>query len=317
MTKTLETAAKGNPPVIWIHGASCTGCSVSLLNSVDPPIQEVLLDIIEMKFHPTIMAAAGNAALAELDKIAANHQGEFFLVVEGGIPTGAGGMYCTMGHRGSHTSIFDHSSTNNDEITFQEAVVSLGKRAKAVIAAGVCASNGGIPAGKPNPTQIVGVDQVVKETPIINIPNCPMHPGRFLGTLAYVLTYNDVPTLDEEKRPVMFYEKSVHDLCPRKPFFIERQFAKELGEAGCLLQLGCAGMAAMSDCAERKWNNGVNWCIEAGAPCIACSNPKFPDVTSPFYEKYVAYLKENEIEFLAQLQSAIRNGKPFGEVVRV
>jgi len=37
----LEKAVKGNPAVIWLQGSSCTGCSVSLLNTVHPSIKEV------------------------------------------------------------------------------------------------------------------------------------------------------------------------------------------------------------------------------------------------------------------------------------
>jgi len=31
-------------PIIWLQGGSCTGCSISFLNVVDPDIKKVLLD---------------------------------------------------------------------------------------------------------------------------------------------------------------------------------------------------------------------------------------------------------------------------------
>ena len=37
-----EAAAVGGPPVIWIQGGSCTGCSISILNTVHPDIEKLL-----------------------------------------------------------------------------------------------------------------------------------------------------------------------------------------------------------------------------------------------------------------------------------
>ena len=50
--EALAQAKEGKPAVLWIQGAGCTGCSVSLLNAVDPDIAKVLLEIISLKFHP-------------------------------------------------------------------------------------------------------------------------------------------------------------------------------------------------------------------------------------------------------------------------
>ena len=55
--------------VVWLQGAGCTGCSVSILNSVSPSIKNVLIDEVvpgkhvNLRFHPTIMAGAGEPAL--------------------------------------------------------------------------------------------------------------------------------------------------------------------------------------------------------------------------------------------------------------
>lgn len=271
ITETLAEAAEGKPPVIWIQGASCSGCSVSLLNSVEPPIEKVLLDVISLKYHPTIMAGAGHQAFEVMEEIAAKHRHSFFLVVEGGIPVGENGKYCTIGE------------SKGREVTMLEAVTKLGEAAQAVIAAGSCASFGGIPGAAPNPTSVVGVSEIVKNTPVINIGNCPMHPDYFLGTVVYVLTYGEIPELDHYHRPKMFYGDPIHEHCPRRPFFDSGKFALEPGQEGCLALLGCKGFVAKSDCWKRKWNGGTSWCIQAGAPCQACSEPEFPDDCSPLY----------------------------------
>ena len=36
---------------------------------------------------------------------------------------------------------------------------------------------------------------------------------------------------------------------------------------------------------QRGFNNRTNWCIGAGSPCHACTEPEFPDKLSPLYQK--------------------------------
>jgi len=278
--KTLAFAADGKPPVIWLQGASCTGCSISLLNSVEPAIEKVLLDVISLRYHPNISAGQGHLVSEVFDETAAKARGQFILVIEGGIPLKDKGVYCTIAEK------------NNKELTMLEAVNTLSNAAFAVIAAGNCASYGGIPAAAPNPTGVVGVDQVVKNKPVINLSLCPLHPDHFLGTVVYVLKYGQIPELDKFGRPKMFYPEPIHDNCYRRQYFDVGKFAQYIGDEGCLAYLGCKGFVATSDCYKRGWNNNVNWCIKAGAPCQACSEPTFPDQSAPFYGVYPLTNKE-------------------------
>ena len=97
--EALAQAKEGRPAVLWIQGAGCTGCSVSLLNAVDPDIAKVLLEIISLKFHPTVMASSGELCMNKLYDAAKTYDGKYFLVVEGGVPTGANGRYCIVGEQ--------------------------------------------------------------------------------------------------------------------------------------------------------------------------------------------------------------------------
>ncbi len=140
----LEAApASGNPPVLWITGAACSGCGVSLLNSEQPAIAQILTEVISLKFMPTISGASGYLSESVIDET--YNAGGYFLVVEGAIPTGANGLYCTVG-----------VNPDGSPITFMDRVDKLARKATAVLAFGTCSSFGGIPAANPNPTGCMG-----------------------------------------------------------------------------------------------------------------------------------------------------------------
>ena len=272
-------------PVIWLQGAGCTGCSVSVLNSVSPNIKNVLVDEVipgqhvNLRFHPTLMAGEGDAVIEVLDKTAQQEKGGYILVVEGAVPTAQGGIHCVIGEE------------KGEKVTLVSRVESLASNALAVVALGTCASYGGIPAASPNPTQCLSVGEVLKAakitTPVVNIPGCPIHPDWFVGTLASVLLFGlpGPEDLDEIGRPKAFFGALVHDNCTRRAYYDENKFAKKLSEPGCLYELGCKGPVTYADCPTRLWNNGVNWCVGSGAPCMGCCEPGFPDLVSPLYEK--------------------------------
>jgi hydrogenase small subunit len=274
-------------PVIYLQAAACTGCAVSMLNSASPTIKNVLIDQlapgvhINLKFHPVVMAAAGDLAIQAMEDTAKRQKGEYILVVDGAVPTADGGVYGAVGER------------NGKPVTMAQRVEELAKDALAVIAMGTCASFGGIPAAPPNPTGCVSVQtflaskKIVK--PLINVPGCPPHPDWFIGTVASIIM-SGLPKpddLDDFLRPKLFYGKLIHENCPRRAYFDEGKFAKKLGDEGCLYELGCKGPITHADCPIRHWNSGTNWVIGAGAPCNGCTQPEFPNETAPFYEKLV------------------------------
>ncbi len=273
-------------PVIWIQCATCTGCSVSVLNSESPTIKNVLVDEVipgkhvNLRFHATVMAGAGDAVIEEMNETARTKKGNYILVIEGALPmAGNGADYGSIGEEdGKGMSMFARAE-------------SLGKDALAVVALGTCATFGGIAAGAPNPSGCIGVGELFKQrnisTPLINIPGCPPHPDWFVGTLARVLLLGlpKPEEMDEYKRPKDFYGRLIHENCPRRAYFEEGKFARAFGEPGCLNELGCKGPVTYADCPTRLWNGGVNWCIGSGSPCIGCVEPGFPDLLAPFYQK--------------------------------
>jgi len=274
LVSALEKALEHHP-VLWIQGQGCTGCSVSLLNSVDPSIADVLLKVISLQFHPTIMASEGKTALENLYKIAEEYKGKFSLAVEGAIPMAAGGKYCIVGE-------LDHK-----EITMADMVKDLGNKAGSVLAVGTCAAYGGIPAAEGNVTGATGVMEFFKyygiKTPVVNIPGCPPHPDWIVGSIAHLLT-KGLPELDSDGRPTIFFGENIHDNCPHLDEYDAGEMSEKLSDAkGCRMDLGCKGPDTYADCYKRKWNSGMNWCVD-NAVCIGCVEPGFPDGSSPFYE---------------------------------
>ena len=270
----LESGLK-NHPVLWIQGQGCSGCSVSLLNSVEPTIADVLLKVISLQYHPTVMASEGETALENLYRIAKEYKGKFSLVVEGSIPTAAKGKYCICGEMG------------HKEITMVDMTKELGEMAGSVLAVGTCAAYGGIPAAKGSVTGAVGVNELFKKysikTPVVNIPGCPIHPDWVIGSIVHLLT-KGIPELDADGRPVLFFGENIHDNCPHLDELDNGIMSKSLSDPkGCRMDLGCAGPDTYADCFKRKWNSGLNWCVD-NAVCIGCVEPGFPDSSSPFYE---------------------------------
>jgi len=273
-------------PVIWLQCATCTGCSVSVLNTVSPTIKNVLVDEVipgkhlNLRFQATVMAGAGDLVIEEMEQTWKKKKGNFILVVEGAIPTaGTGGEYGSIGEH------------NEKPVSMAERVEALGKDALAVIALGTCAAFGGIAAGAPNPSGCIGVKELFKRrgvsTPLINVPGCAPHPDWFIGTVAKVLLLGlpGAGEMDEYNRPKEFYGQLIHENCPRRAYFEEGKFAKAFGEPGCLNELGCKGPVTSADCPIRLWNHGINWCIGSGSPCIGCVESGFPDLMAPFYKK--------------------------------
>ncbi|MGC8492098.1 MAG: hydrogenase small subunit [Syntrophobacteraceae bacterium] len=272
-------------PLIWLQGAGCTGCSISMLNAAGPTVKNLLLDElipgnrVSLRFHTTLMAGCGEEIFTTLETTRREHRGGYVLVLEGAIPTRGNGRFGSLGER------------QGTPVPIADRVAELGASAWTVIALGTCAAYGGIAAAVPDVCRAVGASRFFRsigiETPLINVPGCPPHPDWFMGALAGLLL-NGVPKpeeLDEFGRLKSFYGKLVHENCQRRAYYDEKKFAANPGEEGCLYELGCKGPVTHADCPVRLWNGGINWCAGCGSMCIGCASPWFPDLVSPLYEK--------------------------------
>ena len=268
IAKALENARR--PSVIWLSFQECTGCTESLTRSHAPTVEGLIFDAISLDYHHTLQAAAGDAAEAAREEAMKENYGNYVLVVDGSIPMGNPG-YSTI------------AGISNVDMLKEAA-----EGAAAIVAVGSCSAFGGLPNADPNPTGAVAVQDIITDKPVVNVPGCPPIPVVITGVLAHFLTFGGLPELDQLGRPMAFYGQSIHDRCYRRPFYDKGQFAETFDDEGakkgwCLYKLGCKGPTTYNACAVTKWNDGTSFPIEAGHPCLGCSEPKFWD-GGGFYE---------------------------------
>ncbi len=248
------------PNLVWLHGTSCSGCSTSFLNIEGVSVVDILTEYTNVIFHPDISLATGHQVTDLLER--ANEYKDSIFILEGSIPI-AMPHACMMGDK---------------PMTYW--VEKLAKNASVCIAAGTCASFGGITdmdgmiTGPKTLADFISYKGINK--PVINLPNCPMKPEQLLYVLFYYLKTKSLPELDKEKRPIRFFSKTIHERCTRHDYFTRKKFAKKIGDEGCLYYLGCQGIVTKNDCPINGHNDNTNICIKAGHPCIGCADKYFP-----------------------------------------
>jgi hydrogenase small subunit len=269
LVKALQQTQR--PSVVWLQLQECTGCVESVIRTGEPTIGNLVLDLISLDYNHTLMAAAGHAAESAMRDAMEAHRGEYLLVVTGSVPLNEDGIYTTIGGR-----------------TAREILIEGAEGAAAIIAVGACAHWGNIQAARPNPTGAVGVADVIRDKPVVNIAGCPPIADVVTATIAHFLTFNRLPQLDGDGRPLFAYGKRIHDQCPRRAHFDAGQFVETFDDEAarkgwCLYRTGCKGPASFSPCPILQWNQTTSWPIGAGHPCIGCTERGFWDQMTPFY----------------------------------
>jgi len=281
-----ETLSSGvRLPVVWLEFQDCTGDTESFIKAgqrsdpinpsvTDPAIVDILLNVISLDYHETLMAPAGAQSELSLNRTIQEYPGQYICVVEGAIPTANNGIYCTIRGRTA--------------LSIAQQVLP---SARAVIAVGSCAYDGGLAAALPNLTGAVGVKSAVPGLQnFISLPGCPANVVNIVATIVHLLTFNQLPPADSTGRPFFAYGEEIHDDCPRHNFYEAGKFVLAWGDQGhqhgwCLFKMGCKGPATDSNCPKVKWNDGTCWPIEAGHGCIGCAAPGFWDRMKPFYKE--------------------------------
>ncbi|MEO3808157.1 hydrogenase expression protein HypE [Sphaerisporangium sp. B11E5] len=286
--------------ILWINaGMSCDGDSVALTAATQPAIEDIILGVLpglpKVEVHwPLLDYNSGPAPGADTMiewYFQAAHGGldPFVLVVEGSIPNES------IKQEG-YWSGFGNNPDTGQPMTLPEWLDRLAPQATAVIAAGTCATYGGIHAMAGNPTGSMGLADYLgwdwrskAGLPIVNVPGCPIQPDNMSETLLYLLYQLNgqapmIP-LDEALRPTWLFTQTVHEGCDRGGYYEQGQFAYEYGSPKCLVKIGCWGPVVKCNVPKRGWMAGLGGCPNVGGICIACTMPGFPDKFMPFMDE--------------------------------
>jgi NiFe hydrogenase small subunit HydA len=267
----LEAALTRRPSVVWSSFQECTGCAISILQSREPSVADLILRQISLDYQENIMAAAGTAAEEVFEQVTS---GEFYWVVEGSVSTTIPEAIMIAGKTGA------------------DIVRDTYQKAAGTIAIGGCACYGNIQAAAPNPTGAKGIaeflseDAGVADPVVINVSRCPGNGEDLVAVLSYILVTGELPELDAVGRPVFLYGSTIHDNCYRRGHFDNGEFVEQYGDEGwakdwCLYKIGCKGPVTYAPCGVTRWNGNVSWCVHNG-PCTGCAEPEFWDDLTPF-----------------------------------
>lgn len=281
--------------IIWITaGLSCDGDTISITAASQPSIEDVVMGAIpglpKVYLHNPVLAyEVGDNFMEWWYKAERGELDPFVLVVEGSIPNEkikSQGYWAALGT--------DH--TTGQPIPTSEWIDRLAPKAWAVVAAGTCATYGGIHAMEGNPTGAMGLADYLgwdwksqAGIPLVCVPGCPVQPDNFMETLLYLLYQaaglSPMIPLDEELRPTWLFGATVHEGCDRGSYYEEGDFAAEYGSPKCLVKLGCWGPVVQCNVPKRGWMAGLGGCPNVGGICIGCTMPGFPDKFMPFMDE--------------------------------
>jgi len=165
--------------IVWLTaGLSCDGDSVSVTNAEQPSIEDVLLGAIpgipKVHLHNPVLAyEVGDDFMKYFYQAERGEIDPFVLVVEGSIPNEdikTEGYWAAQGT----------DSKTGQPIKTTEWIDRLAPKALAVVAAGTCATYGGIHAMAGNPTGCMGLADYLgwdwrskAGLPVVNVPGCP------------------------------------------------------------------------------------------------------------------------------------------------
>jgi len=283
--------------ILWSpDGMSCDGDTVSVTAATQPSIEDVILGAIpglpKVHLHNRVLdpSQGGDDYMKVwFDAAEGRLNAPFVLVIEGSIPNEdikAEGYWAALGT----------DPKTGQPITLNTWIDRLAPKAFAVVAAGTCATYGGIHAMQGNPTGSMGLADYLgwqfrsmAGIPIVNVPGCPVQPDNFMETLLYLLYQAagiaPMIPLDDKLRPTWLFGKTVHEGCDRAGYYEQGDFAYEYGSPKCLVKIGCWGPVVNCNVTKRGWMNGIGGCPNVGGICIGCTMPGFPDKFMPFMDE--------------------------------
>jgi len=289
MTEKSPASSGSNEAVhvVWLTaGLGCDGDTIAMTGASLPSIEELVGGSVPgvprvILHNPVLAYENGDAFVQSMRDAAEGKLDPFILVVEGSIPNEKNKS------EGYWAAVGTDPSTGQPILT-TTWIDRLAPKAWAVLAAGTCATYGGIHAMEGNPTGCMGLPDYLGWTwtsrsglPVVCLPGCPVQPDNFMETLTYLLTQlvGQAPPipLDAALRPRWLFSATVHEGCDRGGYYEQADFAADYASSRCLVKVGCWGPVVQCNVPKRGWMGGVGGCPNVGGVCIGCTMPGFPD----------------------------------------
>ena len=205
--------AAGRHPVhvLWLtSGLGCDGDSVAMTAARNPSFEDLIRGCYPgapavIIYNPLLAYETGDEFMRAWFDAAAGKLDPFILVLEGSVPNeqiSGEGYWATMGV----------DPVSGEPISTCTWIDRLAPSAASVLALGTCATFGGIPAMRNNPTGAMGLRDYLGwswrsrlDVPIVNLPGCPAQPDNITETLLHLALHAvgaaPVIDVDEHGRP--------------------------------------------------------------------------------------------------------------------
>src|SRR3954468_4940406 len=179
--------------IVWITaGLGCDGDTISVTAATQPSIEDLLMGAIpgipKGRLHNPVLAYENGAEFMKtFERAAEGELDPFVLVVEGSIPN-------ERNKEEGYWAAFGTDKATGQPIPTCDWIDRLAPKAWGVVAAGTCATYGGIHAMQGNPTGAMGVPDYLgwgwrskAGLPVVCVPGCPVQPDNMSETLLYLL----------------------------------------------------------------------------------------------------------------------------------
>ncbi|MFP4548466.1 MAG: hypothetical protein ACLFQM_10055 [Fidelibacterota bacterium] len=171
------------PPLIYIKGKTCTGCSVSLLNFTNQSPAKLIIN------HDNLVTTGGNIspyniAIDLIRRYTSGKIGPYFFALEGSIPKNPAACY--MANRPIHDWI-------------QRA----GKTCLSAVSFGNCATMGDPNSTTKSDNDYFSLEEYFKQQninkPVVHVPGCPVGQEHIVNLITQLVRHQFPHILDRKK----------------------------------------------------------------------------------------------------------------------
>jgi hydrogenase small subunit len=245
-----------NVHLLWLTAeVGCSRDSTPLANATLPGVENVVAGSIPGLPRVVLHWQRGNnhrgaGFIQSFWKAAAGELDPFVLIVEGSIPNDD--IKSANDWSGTETNGLATSRVFDQQVKTTEWLDRLAPMATVIVAAGTCATYGGVTGLTGNRGGVMGVPDYLgwnwkskAGLPVVCVPGCPVQPDNLTETLLYLLYHVSgqapVVPLDENLRPAWLFGGAIDEGCERGGQ--RREGGREYRSSKCLAKTGRRGSA--------------------------------------------------------------------------